>query len=77
MIHLHRLNGAATVINAELIEYVEVHGAETLISMATGNKIMVRESVEEVVQKTVEYKKTVFAGASYIPQFLRGETEHA
>ena len=45
--------------------------------MATGNKIMVTESVPEVVHKTIEYKKTVFAGASYIPEFLRGETDKA
>ncbi len=73
MIHLHRLNGQETVINAELIESIESHGKETVLSLATGNKIIVQESVTEVIQKTIEYKKTVFTGASYIPGFLRGE----
>jgi flagellar protein FlbD len=73
MIHLHRLNSAEIVVNAELIESIESHGTETVLSLATGNKIVVTESVTEVIQKTIEYKKTVFAGASYLPEFLRGE----
>ena len=71
MIHLHRLNGQETVINAELIESVETHGSETVLTLATGNKIVVTEPVTDVVHKTIEYKKTVFAGASYLPEFLR------
>ena len=73
MITLHRLNGQETVVNAELIESIESHGIETVLTLATGNKIVVREPVTEVVRKTVEYKKTVFAGAAYLPDFLRGE----
>jgi len=72
MILLHRLNGTETVVNAELIESVEAHGAETVLSMVTGNKIVVLEPVGEVVDKTIAYKKTVFTGAAYIPQFLKG-----
>ena len=73
MIHLHRLNGQETVVNAELLESIESHGAETVLTLATGNKIVVREPVTEVIQKAIEYKKTVFAGAAYLPDFLRGE----
>ena len=76
MIRIHRLNGHETVINAELIESIESHGTETVLAMVTGNKIIVVESVEEVVQKTIEYKKTVFVGAVYLPEFLRGEGRH-
>ena len=72
MIRLHRLNGTEVVVNAELIETVETHGAETVLALATGNKIVVTEAVGDVVQKTIDYKKTVFAGASYLPEFLRG-----
>jgi flagellar protein FlbD len=71
MIHLHRLNGQETVVNAELLESIESHGAETVLTLATGNKIIVREPVTEVIQKTIEYKKTVFAGAIYVPDFLK------
>jgi flagellar protein FlbD len=72
MIRLHKLNGVDVVINAELIESVEVHGAETMLTMVTGNKLVVKESIPELVEKTMEYKKKVFVGAAYVPEFLRG-----
>jgi len=77
MIHLHKLNGHEIVVNAELIESVESHGTETVLALATGNKIVVREPATEVIHKTIEYKKTVFAGAAYVPEFLKeSEARH-
>ena len=61
------------VVNADIIESIESHGTETVISLVTGNKIVVTESVTEVVAKTIEYKKTVFVGAAYLPEFLQEE----
>ncbi len=72
MIKLHRINGNEMVVNVELIESVEIYGKDTVLLMATGNRIVVLETVTEVVQKCVEHKKNVFAGASYLPEFLRG-----
>ena len=59
MIRLHRLNGQETIINADLIETVESHGQETVLALTTGNKIVVKEPVTEVVQRAIEYKKEV------------------
>jgi flagellar protein FlbD len=73
MIRLHRLNDVEVVVNADIIESIEAHGVETVISLVTGNKIVVKESVTDVIQKTVEYKKTVFVGAAYLPEFLQEE----
>jgi flagellar protein FlbD len=70
MIQLHRLNGAEVVVNAELIEAVE-GCPDTVLSLATGNRFIVRESVLEVIQRIVEYKKTVYVGAAYLPTFLK------
>jgi flagellar protein FlbD len=75
VIRLHRLNGQETVVNAELLESVESNGAQTVLTLATGNKIVVQEPVTEVIEKTIAYKKTVFAGTTYLPEFLRGEKE--
>ncbi|UPT73160.1 MAG: flagellar FlbD family protein [Elusimicrobiota bacterium] len=58
VITLHKLNGTAVVVNAELIETMET-GHETLLLLATGNKIAVRETADEVVAKVVEYRKAV------------------
>ena len=58
MISLHKLNGLEVVINAELIETLEP-GPETVVHLATGNKITVKEKAEDVVSKVVEYRKAV------------------
>jgi len=46
------------VINAELIETVEAR-PDTTISLATGNKIIVKDTVSEVVEKVLEYRRLV------------------
>jgi flagellar protein FlbD len=44
------------VINGELIEMIETT-PETLITLTTGKKVIVKESVDEVVEKVKKYKK--------------------
>ncbi len=67
MINLHKLNGLPVVVNAELIETLEA-GPDTLIHLATGNKITVREKADEIIAKVVEYRKAVnSAGKSVNP----------
>lgn len=58
MIKVHRLNGSEIVINAELIESLET-GQETVVSLATGNRFLVRETADEVTQKVLEYRRQV------------------
>ena len=60
MIVLHRLNGQEIVVNAELIETLEP-GPQTVIHLATGNKVTVNEKADEIVSKVVEYRKSVNA----------------
>ena len=57
MITLHLLRGKELVVNAEHIKFVE-STPDTLITMiANDEKFMVRESVDEVVRKVIEYKR--------------------
>lgn len=58
MIVLHKLNGMEVVVNAELIETLEP-GPQTAVHLATGNKLLVRETSSEIVAKVVEYRKAV------------------
>lgn len=44
------------VVNAELVETVE-STPDTIVSLVTGKKFMVRESVEEIIAKVIEYRK--------------------
>jgi flagellar protein FlbD len=59
MIELTRLNDKKVVINCELIEYVEAN-PDTVISLTTGNKFVVKENIEETIQKVIEYKRKIF-----------------
>ena len=60
MIKLEKLNGTMVVVNAELIESVEA-GPDTVINLATGNRYLVRNPVDEVIALVVEYKKKVYS----------------
>ena len=58
MINLTRLNDSKIVINSELIEFVEAI-PDTIVTLTTGQKIMVKESVEEIVDMVKEYKRSI------------------
>lgn len=59
MIVVHRLNGKEFVVNCELIKYVE-STPDTVITLADNEKILVKESVPEVIDATRKYKQEVF-----------------
>lgn len=56
MIKLSRLGGEEFVLNAELIRYVESR-PDTFITLTTGERVVVAESMEEVLQRTVRYQQ--------------------
>lgn len=58
MIFLTRLNKAPVVVNAELIKLIE-STPDTLITLINGDHFMVRESVEDVVDKAIDYARQV------------------
>ena len=58
MIKVTRLNGKELVINADLSETVEAT-PDTIITLTTNAKFMVRESPEEIVEKVVDYKRRI------------------
>lgn len=58
MIEVTRFHNEPAIINAELIEMIEAR-PDTIITMTTGKKIIVTESVEEVVQKVIEYRQAI------------------
>lgn len=58
MIQLKRLNGTVFTLNADLIEQIE-SAPDTVITLTTGNNFLVKESVEEVVQKVRDYQQSI------------------
>ncbi|MFY9174734.1 MAG: flagellar FlbD family protein [Peptococcia bacterium] len=58
MLILHRLNDSQIVVNLDLLETVEVT-PDTLITFNSGRKIVVKESIEEVIQQALDYKARI------------------
>lgn len=58
MIVVTRLNGEPLVLNAELIELVE-RTPDTVVTLTTGRKLLVREPVEEIVRRVLDYKRRI------------------
>jgi len=56
MIKLTRLGGEAFVLNAELIRYVEQR-PDTFITLTTGERLVVCESMDEVLRRAVRYQQ--------------------
>ena len=56
MIRLTRLSGEPFVLNAELICYVE-ELPDTYITLTTGERVVVRESMADVVRRAVTYQR--------------------
>lgn len=60
MIILTRLNGQQFVLNSDLIRTIE-QTPDTMISLTTGERLVVAESVREVVDRALEYARLVRA----------------
>jgi flagellar protein FlbD len=58
MITITKLNHQAMVINAELIKFIE-RTPDTMITLTTGEKLLVRESLDEVVERAIQYGRRV------------------
>ncbi len=75
MVQLTRLSHHSFVLNCDLIELIETT-PDTVISLTTGQKILVRETPAEIIECVKEYKRSIMRPASCheIPQSLEGRT---
>ncbi|ADQ39967.1 flagellar FlbD family protein [Caldicellulosiruptor acetigenus I77R1B] len=74
MIKLRRINNKEFVVNADFIEFVE-STPDTVITLTNGVKLVVKESVDEVIEKVIEYKKRIFEGIIFNIQPFQKEHE--
>jgi flagellar protein FlbD len=61
MIRIHRFDGSQVVINAEQIETIEAT-PDTVIRLLNGKVFVVRDSVDQVLSRCLQYKRAVFEG---------------
>lgn len=59
MILVTRLNGTEVAINADMVKFVEAT-PDTIITLTTDQKILVRETVKEVIDRIIAYKRAIF-----------------
>ncbi len=59
MIEVSRLNGKNFILNCELIKTIE-STPDTLITLTSNEKMMVKESVESIIRQTIEYRRQLF-----------------
>lgn len=71
MIRLTRFDGTSFVLNCEVIQYVEA-APDTIVTLTTKEKLIVKESVEEIVELVIGFKQRVFQG---ILEFKRDPDE--
>lgn len=62
MIFVTRLDGRGLVVNADLVSSVESI-PDTAVTLTTGHRVLVKESVEEVVRRTLAYRQDILRGA--------------
>ena len=60
MIELTKLNEIKFSVHAEIIEFVE-ETPDTVITLTTGKKILVKESRQEVTDLVIAYKRAIYS----------------
>ena len=58
MIKVTRLNGKEFVVNAELVQFLE-ETPDTVITLQNHEKVVVREPVDELIRRVIEYQRGV------------------
>jgi uncharacterized protein YlzI (FlbEa/FlbD family) len=62
MIYLTRLNNQPLIVNADLIKFIE-NAPDTVITLLTGEKLVVRESAAEVIDRIAEFQRKFYRRA--------------
>ncbi|MDQ2872967.1 MAG: flagellar FlbD family protein [Candidatus Eremiobacteraeota bacterium] len=60
MIALTRLNSQPIMVNSDLIESLE-QTPDTVVTLTSGNKLIVRDSMESIQARIVEFKRRIYA----------------
>jgi len=61
MIQITRLNKHPFVVNADLIKFIE-ESPDTVITLLSGEKIVVQEPAETVIERIVAYRRRILGG---------------
>ncbi len=71
MIQLTRLNNSHLAVNCDLIKYVE-QSPDTVITLLSGEKLLVRETTEQVIERVRDFRRSVLAGTGNLAAIQSG-----
>lgn len=74
MIELTRLNNRPLVVNSDLIKFVE-NTPDTVLTLVTGEKVIVSESCRVVIEKVIEFRRKASAGLSCLTAVAAAASE--
>jgi flagellar protein FlbD len=63
VIEVTRLNGIPMIVNSDLIKIAE-SSPDTMLTLIHGEKLIVRESCAEIVEKVMEYRGNLLAAVA-------------
>jgi flagellar protein FlbD len=58
MIVLTKINNVQISVNSDLIQYIE-ETPDTVITMMSNEKVVVRETMSEIIKKMVHYRRLI------------------
>jgi len=59
VIPLRRLNNQPIIVNCDLIESIE-STPDSVVTLTSGNKLIVRDSLDEIRKKVVDFKRQIY-----------------
>jgi flagellar protein FlbD len=75
MIKVTRLNHSALILNSDLIEHIEIT-PDTVITLTSGQKFMVLESAQEIVEEVIAFRKSLFSKELFCPVAIPDSTQN-
>jgi len=65
MIQVTRLDNTPIILNVEMIQSLRAT-PDTVITLSTNDRMMVKEPVEEISKRILAYQRTVHSGAGHL-----------
>lgn len=65
MIRVNTINGEEIYVNEDLIETIRIT-PDTVMFLTNGKRMVVKDTVEEVMERIKEFRRETFAGNIYI-----------
>ena len=76
MITVTRFDGTEIVLNIDLVQWIE-QTPDTVVSLTNGERLLVRESPEEIVLRAVAFRRAIATGPVVRERVDRGELAEA